>query len=82
MGEYKALVYPLAPNEQAEMDTFIEENLQSGHICLSKFPMALPVFFIKKKDGSLWLVTGLLRFEHTHNKKSLPTTPLISELVN
>ena len=48
-------VYPLSPNEQAELDIFIEENLALGRICPSKSPMAVPVFFIKKKDGSLRL---------------------------
>ncbi|KNZ76292.1 hypothetical protein J132_10751 [Termitomyces sp. J132] len=46
-------VYPLMPREQNELDTFLQENLDSGCICSSKFPMASPVFFIKKKDGSL-----------------------------
>ena len=49
-------VYPLAPNEQAELDEFIQENLASGRIRPSKSPMASPVFFIKKKDGTLRLV--------------------------
>jgi len=49
-------VYPLSPVEQKELDSFLEENLRTGQICPSKFPMAAPVFFIKKKDGSLWLV--------------------------
>jgi hypothetical protein len=44
-------VYPLSPNEQTELDAFIEENLASGQIRPSKSPMAAPVFFIKKKDG-------------------------------
>ena len=46
-------VYLLSLNEQAELDIFIEENLVSGRIYPSKSPMAAPVFFIKKKDGSL-----------------------------
>jgi len=46
-------VYPLAPNEQAELDVFIQENLSTGRIRPSKSPMASPVFFIKKKDGTL-----------------------------
>ena len=46
-------VYPLSPNEQTELDAFIEENLASGQIHPSKSLMAAPVFFIKKKDGSL-----------------------------
>jgi len=49
-------VYPLSLVEQKELDSFLEENLRTGRIRLSKFPMAAPVFFIKKKDGSLRLV--------------------------
>ena len=46
-------VYPLSPLEQAELDAFLEENLCTGRIWPSKSPIAAPVFFIKKKDGSL-----------------------------
>jgi hypothetical protein len=46
----------LSPNEQTELDAFLKENLEIGHIYPSKSPMASPVFFIKKKDGSLHLV--------------------------
>jgi hypothetical protein len=44
-------VYPLAPNKQVKLDKFIQENLAMGQIWLLKSPMAIPVFFIKKKDG-------------------------------
>ena len=53
-------VYPLSPSEQKELDAFIQENLDSGRIRPSKSPMASPVFFIKKKDGSLKGVEGCL----------------------
>lgn len=46
-------VYPLSPAEQRELDAFIQENLSSGCIRPSKSPMSSPVFFVKKKDGSL-----------------------------
>jgi len=46
-------VYPLSLVEQKELDSFLEENLRTEQICPSKSPMAAPVFFIKKKDGSL-----------------------------
>ncbi|KNZ74179.1 hypothetical protein J132_07613 [Termitomyces sp. J132] len=46
-------VYPLMPREQEELDTFLQENLDSSHIHPSKSPMASLVFFIKKKDGLL-----------------------------
>ena len=49
-------VYPLSPVEQTELDVFLEENLYTGYICLSKSPMAILVFFIKKKNSSLQLV--------------------------
>jgi len=49
-------VYPLSPLEQAELDVFLEENLCTGRIQPSKFPMAALMFFIKKKDSSLHLV--------------------------
>jgi hypothetical protein len=46
-------VYPLAPNEQKALDKFLTENLSTGRIRPSKSPMASPVSFVKKKDGSL-----------------------------
>ena len=49
-------VYLLSLKEQVEPDAFLDENLHTGRIHLSKSPMASPVFFIKKKDGSLRLV--------------------------
>jgi len=42
--------------EQEELDAFLEENLCTGQIQPSKSPIAAPMFFIKKKDSSLWLV--------------------------
>ena len=45
-------VYPLSPTEPKELNSFIQENLKSGHIQPSKSPMASLVFFIKKKDRS------------------------------
>ncbi len=46
-------VYPLNRNKQEELDKFLDENLDSGHIRPSKSPMASPFFFIKKKDSKL-----------------------------
>ncbi|GLB39299.1 putative retrotransposable element tf2 155 kda protein type 1-like [Lyophyllum shimeji] len=74
-------VYPLAPNEQAELDAFLEENLKSGRIHPSKSPMASPVFFIKKKDGSLRLVQDYRALNAITVKNRYPL-PLISELIN
>ena len=74
-------VYPLFLLEQAELDTFLEENLRTGQIRPSKSPMAAPVFFIKKKDGSLRLVQDY-RALNTITVKNKYPLPLISELVS
>jgi len=71
----------LAPNEQKELDQFILENLQTGRIHPSKSPMAFPVFFIKKKDGSLHLIQDY----HALNAMTVKNRyllPLISDLIN
>jgi len=74
-------VYPLSPVEQKELDAFLEENLCTGQICPSKSPMAAPVFFIKKKDGSLQLVQDYRALNSITVKNKYPL-PLISELVS
>jgi len=74
-------VYPLSPVEQKELDSFLEENLRTGQICPSKSPMAAPVFFIKKKDGSLRLVQDYRALNSMTVKNKYPL-PLISKLVS
>ena len=74
-------VYPLSVTEQSELDRFLTENLETGRIRQSKSPMASPVFFIKKKDGSLWLVQDYRMLNEMTIKNKYPL-PLISELVN
>jgi len=74
-------VYPLSPVEQKELDSFLEENLHTRRICPSKSPMAAPVFFIKKKDGSLQLVQDYRALNSMMVKNKYPL-PLISELVS
>jgi len=74
-------VYPLSPVEQKELNSFLEENLRTGRIHPSKSPMAAPVFFIKKKDGSLQLVQDYQALNSMTVKNKYPL-PLISELVS
>jgi len=74
-------VYPLSLVEQKELDSFLEENLHTRRICPSKSPMAAPVFFIKKKDGSLQLVQDY-RALNSMTVKNKYLLPLISELVS
>jgi len=74
-------IYPLSPVEQKELDSFLEENLHTGQIHPSKSPMAAPVFFIKKKDGSLRLVQDYRALNSMTVKNKYPLL-LISELVS
>ena len=74
-------VYPLSPVEQKELDSFLEENLHTGRICPSKSPMAAPVFFIKKKNGSLQLVQDYQALNSMTVKNKYPLL-LISELMS
>ena len=41
---------------QLSLQAYIEENLAQGFIRHSKSPAGAPIFFVKKKDGSLRLV--------------------------
>jgi hypothetical protein len=49
-------VYPLTLAEQEATKKFLEENEHLGYIEKMDSPWSLPWFFIKKKDGTLWLV--------------------------
>ena len=73
-------VHPLSLIEQSELDVFITENLCTGQIQPSKSSMAAPVFFIKKKDGSLQLVQNY-RIFNAITIKNKHLLPLISKLV-
>ncbi len=72
--------FPLSPAEQKELDDFLWENLANGHIHPSKSPMGAPVFFIKKKDGSLCLVQDYQKLNEIMVKNSYPL-PLISDFL-
>src|SRR5258705_6712148 len=72
-------MFPLSPAEQKELDNFLCENLANGHICPSKSPMGAPVFFIKKKDGSLHLIQDYQKLNKVTVKNSYPL-PLVSDV--
>ena len=73
--------YNLSPQEQQELERFIEEHLRTGHIQPSISPMASPFFFIKKKDGKLCPTQDYHKLNEATIKNHYPL-PLISELVN
>ena len=73
--------FPLSPLEQKELDKFLQENLRSGRIRPSKSPFGAPVFFIKKKDGSLCLVQDYRKLNTVTVKNSYPLL-LVSDILN
>ena len=74
-------IYPLNPAECEEAERFLAENEAQGKIRRSKSPMASPVFFVKKKDGSLRLVQDYRMLNDMTVKNKYPL-PLISDLIN
>lgn len=77
----RSKVYPMPPNEQEELDRFLEENLRKGYIVPSKSPMASPVFFVKKKDGKLRLVQDYRKLNDLTVKNRYPL-PLASDIIS
>jgi hypothetical protein len=81
--EFSTKLYPMSPSEQMELDKFLDENLKSGRIRSSKSPMASPVFFVKKKDGSLRFVQDYRKLNAMtiRNRYPLPLVPDIMSRV-
>ncbi|KXN87509.1 hypothetical protein AN958_08746 [Leucoagaricus sp. SymC.cos] len=50
--ELRAKIYSMTLKEEEELNVFIDKNLKSGGICISKSQYIAPCFFIPKKDGS------------------------------
>jgi Reverse transcriptase (RNA-dependent DNA polymerase) len=71
--------YNLTPEEQVELDKFLKENLDKGYIKPSQSPMALPFFFVKKKDGKLRPCQDYQYLNDWTVKNTYPL-PLISEI--
>ena len=47
--------YRMAPTELKELKTQLQELLDKGFIRPSVSPWGVPVLFVKKKDGTLWM---------------------------
>src|SRR6202047_2165935 len=73
--------YPLSPKGQKSLQEFIDKNLRTGRICPSKSPMALPFFFVKKKDSALRPTQDYRKLNAATIKNRYPL-PLIGELID
>src|SRR3979490_3533532 len=71
----------MSPNEQRELDAFLEENLKNHRIHPSKSPMASPVFFVKKKDSGLHFVQAYWKLNNITIKNAYPL-PLVPDIMN
>jgi hypothetical protein len=72
---------PLNPAEQHELDVFIKEHLETGHIRPSQSPWASPFFFVRKKEGKLRPVQDYRKLNELAIKNRY-LIPLISEIMH
>ena len=73
-------MFPISPAEQKELDEFLREDLVNGQICLLKSLIGAPVFFVKKKEGSLCLVQDYQKLNEIMVKNSY-LLPLVSDML-
>jgi hypothetical protein len=77
----KTKVYLMPINEQKTLNQFIKENLEKGYIVPFKSPMALPIFFVKKKTGDLRLIQNYRKLNSITVKNCYPL-PLSLDIIN
>jgi hypothetical protein len=77
----KTKVYPMPINEQKTLDQFIRENLEKGYIVPFKSPMALFIFFVKKKTGDLRLIQDYRKLNSIMVKNRYPLS-LSLDIIN
>jgi len=71
----------MSPNEQVELNKFLDKHIKKGYLIPSKSPMASPVFFIKKKDRKLHLVQDYQWLNKITIKNCYPL-PLAANIIN
>ena len=74
-------IYNLSPVELETLREYIDENLANGFIRHSRSPGSAPIFFVKKKNGSLRLVVDYrgLNKVTIRNRYALPLIPNLLE---
>ncbi|KAK4695939.1 hypothetical protein P7C70_g8461, partial [Phenoliferia sp. Uapishka_3] len=74
-------IYPLSESELESIRKYLEENLKRGFIRPSSSPVAAPILFVKKKDGSLRLCVDFRNLNSVTVKNKYPL-PLIGETLD
>jgi Retroviral aspartyl protease len=77
----KSKVYLLSPQEQIEVDSFLNKQLQKGYIHPSKSPQTSPIFFQPKKDLKKCMCTDYHYLNEGTVWNAYPL-PLISEIID
>jgi len=73
--------FPMSPGEVKALKEFLNQELALGRIRQSKSETVAPVFFIKKKDGSLRFVQDYRGLNEVTVRNRYPI-PLTSELID
>lgn len=70
-------LYPLSEHELGVLSKYLKDNLNIGHIRISKSPFGAPILFVKKKDGTLRLCVDYRGLNNItiKNKYALPLIP-------
>ena len=79
--EFNTRVYPLRQDQEQHLNKFIDDNLATGRIRISKSPVSSGLFFVAKKDGGWRPVQDYRELNKNTVKNSYPL-PLISDLVD
>jgi hypothetical protein len=67
--------------EKQALKAYVDDALAKGWICPPKSPCAAGIFFVKKKDGSLWPCVDFCNLNSQTIKNKFPI-PLISSMLN
>ncbi|KAK4700362.1 hypothetical protein P7C70_g5887, partial [Phenoliferia sp. Uapishka_3] len=74
-------IYPLSATELESLRKYLDENLNRGFIRPSSSPVAAPILFVKKKDGSLRLCVDFRNLNSVTIKNKYPV-PLVGETLD
>ena len=74
-------LYNLSGNELKVLQDYLADNLAKGFIQASTSPLGVPILFVKKKDGTLWLCIDYQGLNHLTWKNHYPL-PLINEALD
>ena len=72
-------IYPLSESELRVLRKYLDKMLASGKIVRSTSPAAVPILFVPKPDGTLWLCIDYRGLNKITIKNRYPL-PLMNEL--